>query len=80
VDEEGMRQLIEVCLEMMNKLCSENKVKQVRAQVKLLPCAQINSVADKAEEYQASWVILDRYKLFLPSTFYLPAYDAFTVL
>ncbi|KAJ0972435.1 hypothetical protein J5N97_020394 [Dioscorea zingiberensis] len=50
----------EICAEMMNELCSQNSIKHVQTQVKLVPQSQLGAVADSAEEHQAKWVILDR--------------------
>ncbi|KAJ0972445.1 hypothetical protein J5N97_020404 [Dioscorea zingiberensis] len=50
----------EICAEMMNELCSQNSIKHVQTQVKLIPQSQLGAVADSAEEHQAKWVILDR--------------------
>ncbi|XP_077229318.1 inactive protein kinase SELMODRAFT_444075-like [Tasmannia lanceolata] len=49
-----------VCIHMMKQLCSANHVTEVVTSVKTITDAQMGSVATKAQELGAVWVILDR--------------------
>ncbi|KAF8388398.1 hypothetical protein HHK36_027066 [Tetracentron sinense] len=60
VDQEGSLRINEVCVQMMRQLCSANNFTQVQTQVKVVPATQTGSVATKAAELGATWLILDR--------------------
>ncbi|KAJ0972439.1 hypothetical protein J5N97_020398 [Dioscorea zingiberensis] len=59
MQDDEIGRVTEICAEMMNELCSQNSIKHVQTQVKLIPQSQLGAVADSAEEHQAKWVILD---------------------
>ncbi|KAL5540587.1 hypothetical protein UlMin_043536 [Ulmus minor] len=49
-----------VCEHMMQQLCSAHDLMEVHTEVKIVTDMKLGSVALKAEELQATWVILDR--------------------
>ncbi|PON76582.1 Tyrosine-protein kinase [Parasponia andersonii] len=60
VDHDVFHRINNVCAQTMQQLCSAHDLKQVHTEVKVVTDVQLGSVALKAEELQATWVILDR--------------------
>ncbi|KAF5203333.1 Inactive protein kinase [Thalictrum thalictroides] len=58
--QDGCHRITEVCVQMMRRLCVANKVRQVQTKVNVVADAPFGSVATKAEDLGATWVVLDR--------------------
>ncbi|KAL5702685.1 hypothetical protein ACHQM5_027869 [Ranunculus cassubicifolius] len=56
----GYHRINEACLQMMRQLCVTNNVRQVQTKVNVVADATLGSVATKAIDLGATWVILDR--------------------
>ncbi|XP_062084256.1 inactive protein kinase SELMODRAFT_444075-like isoform X2 [Humulus lupulus] len=60
VDHDVLHRVNSVCADMMQQLCSALDLKLVHTEVKVVTDAQLGTVTSRAEELQATWVILDR--------------------
>ncbi|KAK9138286.1 hypothetical protein Sjap_008880 [Stephania japonica] len=63
IHQEENRRISEVGTQMMRELCLQHKISKVQAQVTVIADAETGSIAMKAEELGASWVILDSDRL-----------------
>ncbi|KAF9605134.1 hypothetical protein IFM89_014125 [Coptis chinensis] len=60
ISQDAYHRMTEVCLQMMRQLCVANNVRQVQTKVIVAADAPLGTVATKAEDLGATWVVLDR--------------------
>ncbi|KAF4392287.1 hypothetical protein F8388_012743 [Cannabis sativa] len=60
VDHDAFHRVNNVCTDIIQQLCSAYDLKQVHTEVKVVTSVELGTVTSKAQELQATWVILDR--------------------
>ncbi|KAF9604822.1 hypothetical protein IFM89_010363 [Coptis chinensis] len=69
ISQDAYHRMTEVCLQMMRQLCVANNVRQVQTKVIVAADAPLGTVATKAEDLGATWVVLDSRAKVLTITF-----------